>query len=120
MNWTSLTDLFSGIQDNNVHFTSLLPLERAIDSISAEWKVEHTADDRQAWLDGILDPVWSSMRKDISGDAALEMDRETQTEDVQSGAEVTKALGVTVSPRCPLVRIPRPANQGSDHEMMFP
>lgn len=83
------------IQDTNVHFPRLEPLQRAIDVISEGWAVEHSADDRQAWLDGILEPVWESMRNEQSNSDGTA--GEAQAGDVENGTEISRTLGVTVS-----------------------
>lgn len=89
--WMFSLTLCSGIQDTSVHFTSLFPLERTIDAISRGWKVERTAQERQKWLDDILNPVWESIIQDDSRNTAQE------TSDAQNRLEIERALGVTVS-----------------------
>lgn len=89
--WTFSLTLCSGIQDTSVHFTSLSPLERTIDVISREWKVERPPEEREKWLDDILNPVWESIIQDDSIDTAQ------KTSDVQNRLEIERALGVTVS-----------------------
>lgn len=76
------------IQDTAIAFPQIEPLQQAIDTISEEWKVEHTTDDRRDWLDRILEPIWNSLSE---GDEAPS--RNTTGND----EEISRSLTLTVS-----------------------
>lgn len=78
------------IEDTAITFPEVEPLQLAVDTISREWNIAHAEGERKKWLDGLLFPLWDSMKK---GNGSVS----NGTTGVGSG--IARSLAVTVSGR---------------------